>query len=66
MKLLSIISGLLLAGLLPGAERDMARELDEVARAATVMVDGDACQRIVTPRGTRLYVQEGPAGSMGG
>ena len=35
---------------LAAAERDMARELDEVARAATVMVDGDVCQRIVTPR----------------
>jgi hypothetical protein len=35
---------------LGAAERDMTRELDEVARAATVMVDGDACQRIVTPR----------------
>ena len=29
---------------------DMAHDLDEVARAATVMVDGDICQRIVTPR----------------
>ena len=35
---------------LAAAERDLARELDEVARAATIMVDGDVCQRIVTPR----------------
>ncbi|PYV07525.1 MAG: hypothetical protein DMG07_28515 [Acidobacteria bacterium] len=27
-----------------------ARELDEVARVATVMIDGDLCQRIMTPR----------------
>jgi len=43
---------LIVASLVPlaAAESDMVRELDEVARAATVMVDGDACQRIVTPR----------------
>jgi hypothetical protein len=35
---------------LGAAEKDMTRELDEVARASTVMVDGDLCQRIVTPR----------------
>jgi len=28
----------------------MTRELEEVARVATVMVDGDACQRIMTER----------------
>jgi len=35
---------------LAAAERDMARGLDEVARVASAMVDGDVCQRIVTPR----------------
>jgi len=35
---------------LGAAEKDMTRELDEVARASTVMMDGDLCQRIVTPR----------------
>jgi hypothetical protein len=29
---------------------DVARELDEIARIATVMVDGDVCQRIMTKR----------------
>lgn len=28
----------------------LARDLDAIAKAATVMVDGDVCQRIVTPR----------------
>jgi hypothetical protein len=48
MKLILLCIVLLPA--LAGADPDMARELDEVARIATVMVDGDLCQRIVTPR----------------
>ena len=28
----------------------MERDLDEIARVATIMVDGDLCQRIVTAR----------------
>ncbi len=32
------------------AKDEMARQLDEIARIATAMVDGDACQRIVTKR----------------
>jgi hypothetical protein len=35
---------------LTAADEDMARELDHVARVASIMVDGDVCQRIVTPR----------------
>jgi hypothetical protein len=45
---------------LGAAERDMVRELDEVARAATVMVDGDACQRIVTPRAIDYMFKKDP------
>jgi hypothetical protein len=45
---------------LGAAERDMTRELDEVARAATVMVDGDACQRIVTPRALDYMFKKDP------
>jgi len=45
---------------LAGAERDMARELDEVARIATVMVDGDVCQRIVTPRALDYMFKQDP------
>src|SRR5215467_13864130 len=29
---------------------DVERQLDEVGRVASVMVDGDVCRRIVTPR----------------
>jgi hypothetical protein len=45
---------------LGAAERDMTRELDEVARAATVMVDGDVCQRIVTPRALDYMFKKDP------
>ena len=42
------------------ADRDMARELDEVARVATAMVDGDLCQRIVTPRALEYMFKNDP------
>jgi len=45
---------------LAAAEKDMARALDEVARTATVMVDGDACQRIVTPRALDYMFKKDP------
>jgi len=45
---------------LAGAERDMARELDEVARIATAMVDGDMCLRIVTPRALEYMFKQDP------
>jgi hypothetical protein len=50
---------LLLVPLAAGA-RDMAGDLDEVARIATVMVDGDACQRIVTPRAFDYMFKKDP------
>jgi hypothetical protein len=46
---------------LVAAETDMARALDEVARAATVMVDGDVCQRIVTPRALDYMFKKDPS-----
>jgi hypothetical protein len=45
---------------LGAAEKDMTRELDEVARASTVMVDGDLCQRIVTPRALDYMFKKDP------
>ena len=45
---------------LTAAETDMARSLDEVARTASVMVDGDACQRIVTPRARDYMFKKDP------
>lgn len=49
MKLIALI----IAAVSVIAARDqstLARDLDAIAKAATVMVDGDVCQRIVTPR----------------
>jgi hypothetical protein len=37
---------------------NVARELDEVARIATVMVDGDTCQRIVTTRALKYMFKQ--------
>lgn len=42
LALLVIVSG--------QAQDRFARELDDAARVASVMVDGDACRKIVTPR----------------
>jgi hypothetical protein len=49
--------GLLLASTLSA---DLARELDDVARIATAMVDGDVCERIVTPRAVQYFLKEDP------
>jgi hypothetical protein len=38
----------------------LARELDEIARVASVMVDGDVCERIVTPRAVKYLLKEDP------
>jgi hypothetical protein len=35
-----------------------ARQLDEVARVATVMMDGDLCRRIQTPRSASLLLKK--------
>ena len=53
---------LIVVSLVPlgAAQSDMTRELDEVARAATVMVDGDACQRIVTARALDYMFKKDP------
>ncbi|MCP5109634.1 MAG: hypothetical protein GY953_02240 [bacterium] len=37
-----------------------AKDLDEVARIATAMVDGDLCQRIVTARAMNSILQKDP------
>jgi hypothetical protein len=38
----------------------LARDLDEIARVATAMVDGDACQRIVTDRAAGYMLRTDP------
>lgn len=44
----------------PLAAQDVERQLDEVARTASVMVDGDLCRRIVTPRGLEYLTKKHP------
>jgi hypothetical protein len=39
------------------AQDPFTRELDDAARVATVMVDGDACRRIVTPRAMEFMLR---------
>ena len=38
----------------------LTRDLDNIARIATVMIDGDVCQRIVTPRALE-YMLKNPS-----
>ena len=45
---------------LAAADREVARELENVARIASVMVDGDACRRIVTPRALEYMFKNDP------
>ena len=51
---------LLLIALPIFAETDVRKELDEVARVASVMLDGDICQRILTPRSAEYLTKEDP------
>lgn len=53
----------LLALALPLCARDKAQlehDLDQIARVATVMVDGDICQQILTPRALQHILQKDP------
>lgn len=51
---------LLLFALAPLAGAQVARELDEVARIASVMVDGDLAKRIVTERAMKYLLKQDP------
>jgi len=44
----------------PGAFAEMQQELDAVARVGSVMVDGDLCRRIVTPRAKQFMFSIDP------
>jgi hypothetical protein len=44
----------------PAAAADVPAELNRIARVATVMVDGDVCQRIVTPRALAYMFKNDP------
>lgn len=39
---------------------EIGRELDSAARVASIMVDGDVCQRIVTPRALKSILDNNP------
>lgn len=41
---------------MPSTKEELARHLDRIAEVATVMVDGDVCQRIVTERALRFML----------
>jgi hypothetical protein len=56
----ALLMAIALLGPLAGADRELARELDEVARIASVMVDGGLCQRIVTPRALEYMFKNDP------
>jgi hypothetical protein len=57
--ILKLLPCLAAAGLL-AQQDDRAMELDRVARTATVMVDGDVCRRIQTPRSARMLLEKDP------
>lgn len=56
----ALLLAIVLLGPLAGADREPGRELDEVARIASVMVDGDLCRRIVTPRALEYMFKNDP------
>ena len=59
MRLAAIL--LLAAGsLLTAQSADVEKEMDSVARIATVMVDGDLCQRIQTKRSLEFLLKTDP------
>jgi hypothetical protein len=57
--ILRMLPYLAAAGLL-AQQDDRGTDLDRVARTATVMVDGDVCRRIQTPRSARLLLEKDP------
>lgn len=59
MKHLRLIACACIASTMAWADSP-AQSLDEVARAASIMVDGDVCERIVTPRAQQFLSKEHP------
>lgn len=61
MKLVRLFCwGLLLLAPQVQAGTSVARELDEVARVGSIMVDGDLCQKIVTQRALSFLLKNNP------
>src|SRR5262245_58980342 len=59
MKTLALT--LLAAAAMLHAQDAFSRELDDAARVASVMIDGDTCRRIVTPRAMDFMLRTDPA-----
>ena len=59
---MKILIGLILAALSLGARdaEQLQRDLDGIARVATVMIDGDICQRILTERARQHMLHPDP------
>ena len=56
MKLLLLSAAFVFAA----TEAEIARELDQIARVGSVMVDGDVCERILTSRAAESLLKEDP------
>jgi hypothetical protein len=54
------IATLAFAGLLPAQPPDREAALRDIARVASVMVDGDLCRRVVTPQALAAMFAENP------
>lgn len=52
-----LLAALALSAAVVGQPAPAAAQLESIARTATVMVDGDVCQRIVTPRAARYLLK---------
>jgi hypothetical protein len=60
MRLFPMTCSLLLATLFAHADDSTAKQLDDIGRVATVMVDGDLCRRIVKPRALHYLANPDP------
>src|SRR5436305_15337860 len=54
------IAALALCAAIAGAQDRFSVQLDEIARVASVMVDGDTCLRIVKPRALQAIAHPDP------
>ncbi len=59
-KMLPYLAAAGLAVGLSAQQQDRALELDRVARIATVMLDGEVCRRVQTPRSARMLLETDP------
>jgi hypothetical protein len=57
---MSLALCVLLTAATAATKEEIARQLDDIGRVATVMVDGDLCQRIVTERALGFMMKQDP------